>query len=221
MQGKISMDLSFVQSEEGFSLDELVVKLAGVFENKAFTELLKMMLQMTQEVLMSRIFEGKSKMECCQDGKLRSNGSFNCRIRTSLGEFEMKFYRVSCSECGKTFAPLQRFVSLGHYQTKTNELEKLVVEAVSETSYRRAVSGLARAGKLPVSFHTAHGWVMRTDCDEIEISDQAIGNLPVQVIPDGTKFKGAAVEGKARKGDLKVVVGVTTRGNVFPLGSWA
>ena len=35
MQGKISMDLSFCQSEEGFSLDELVSKLADVYERKA------------------------------------------------------------------------------------------------------------------------------------------------------------------------------------------
>ena len=31
MQGKISMDLSFCQSETGFSLDELVTKLADVY----------------------------------------------------------------------------------------------------------------------------------------------------------------------------------------------
>ena len=36
------MDLSFCQSEEGFSLDELVSKLADVYERKAFSELLKM-----------------------------------------------------------------------------------------------------------------------------------------------------------------------------------
>ena len=39
MRGKISMDLSFCQSETGFSLDELIVKLADVYERKAFPEL--------------------------------------------------------------------------------------------------------------------------------------------------------------------------------------
>ena len=66
--------------------------------------------------------------------------------------------RKSCSASGTTFSPLQRFIHLGRYQTKTNELEKLVVEAASETNYRRAVQELARDGKLPISFHTAHGW---------------------------------------------------------------
>jgi len=221
MQGKISMDLSFCQSEEGFSLDELVTKLADVFERKAFSELLKLILQLVQEILMYRIFHDKCAMKCGEDGRLLLNGGFKRRIRTSLGEFKMTFWRVKCSKCGKTFAPLQRFIHLGRDQTKTNELEKLVVEAASETNYRRAVKELARDGKLPVSFHTAHDWVVQTNCDEIEISKRVIGSAPIQIMPDGTGFKGAGQDGKARKGDLKVGIGITTKGDVFPLGTWA
>ena len=77
MRGKISMDLSFCQSETGFSLDELIVKLADVYERKAFPELLKMILQMIQEILLYRIFHGKTNaMKCCSSGHLRLNGSF-------------------------------------------------------------------------------------------------------------------------------------------------
>ena len=144
MQGKISMDLSFCQSETGFSLDELVTKLADVYERKAFAELLKMILQMVQEILIHRLLHGRlDTLKCCDRGHFRLNGSFERRIRTSLGEFKMPFWRVSCSACGATFSPLQRFIHLGRYQTKTNELEKLVVEAASETNYRRAVQELA------------------------------------------------------------------------------
>ncbi len=222
MQGKISMDLSFCQSENGFSLDELVTKLAEVYDRKAFAELLKMILQMVQELLMYRIFHGETDaLKCCDSGHLRQNGSFERRIRTSLGEFKMRFWRVSCSACGKSFSPLQRFIHLGRYQTKTNELEQLIVEAASETNYRRAVQELARDGKLPVSFHTAHGWVLRTDCDEIDISRRVIGSAPIQIMPDGTGFKGEGRNGVARKGDLKVVIGITQSGEIFPLGSWA
>lgn len=89
----------------------------------------------------------------------------------------------------QNFAPLARFIGLERYQTKSNELEKLVIEAVSGTNYRRAVKDLERARKLPVSFHTAHGWVMRSDCDEINISPQTIGSAPIPIMPDGTGFK--------------------------------
>jgi transposase-like protein len=62
---------------------------------------------------------------------------------------------------------------------------------------------------------------MRTDCDEIELSDDVIGSMgPLQIFPDGTKFKGQPLNGQAVKGDLKTIIGVTTDGNVFPLGSY-
>lgn len=222
MQSKISMDLLVCQSENGFSLDELVKKLSEAYENKAFSELLRTILMLTQEVLIFRILkEKKNAMECCPEGHLTLNGSFERNIRTSLGEFSMPFTRVRCSKCGKTFAPLQRFIGLERYQTKTNELEKLIVEAASETSYRRAVKEIERDGKLPVAVQTAHDWVMRTNCDEIELSSQVIGNKPVQIMPDGTGFKGEGKHGEARKGDLKVVIGITTKGKIFPLGAKA
>ena len=170
MRNKITMEMFICQAGNGFSLDELVKKLADSFENKAFAEILKMNLQLTQEVLMYRIFNGKSNQQCCPDGHLTLNGGFGRRIRTSLGEFKMDFWRVRCSTCGKTFAPLAKFIGLERYQTKSNELEKLVIEAVSGTNYRRAVKDWERDGKLPVSFHTAHGWGMRSGCDEIKIS---------------------------------------------------
>ena len=96
------------------------------------------------------------------------------------------------------------------------QLEKLVIEAVSGNNYRRAVKDLERDGKLPVSFHTAHGWVMRSDCDEIKIFPQTVGSAPIQIMPDGTGFKGSGVDGLARKGDLKVVIGISQQGNIFP-----
>ena len=221
MQGKVTSELSFCLAENGFSLDELVIKLADLFEHKAMSEFLKLILQLVQEVLMSRIFSGKTSMTCCNDGKLQLNGGYDRRIRTSVGEFTMNLWRVRCSVCGKTFSPLKRFVQLEDYQTKTNELEKLVVETVSETSYRRAVAQLDRDGKFAVSYRTAHNWVIRTDCDELDISKDIIGSLPVQIMPDGTKFKGEGQNGKARQGDIKVVIGINTNGDVFPLGSWA
>ena len=133
----------------------------------------------------------------------------------------MDFWRVRCSKCGKTFASLAKLIGLERYQTKSNELEKLVVEAASGTNYRRAVKDLERDGKLPVSFHTAHGWVMRSDCDESKISLQTVGSAPIQIMPDGTGFKGASIDGHARKGDLKVVIGISQQGNIFPLTSKA
>ena len=45
MHNKPTMEMSICQAENGFSLDELVKKLAAAFENKAFAEILKMKLE--------------------------------------------------------------------------------------------------------------------------------------------------------------------------------
>ena len=121
-----------------------------------------MNLQLTQEVLMHRIFNNSSSQQCCPDGHLTLNGSFERRIRTSLGEFKMDFWRVRWSKCGKTFAPLAKFIGLECYQIK-----------------------------------------------------KTVGSAPIQIMPDGTGFKGSGVDGQARKGDLKVVIGISQHGNIF------
>ena len=70
MRNKITLEMSICQAENGFSLDELVKKLADAFKNKAFADILKMNLQLTQEVLMYRIFNNSSSQKCCPDGHL-------------------------------------------------------------------------------------------------------------------------------------------------------
>ena len=68
--------MSICQAENGFSLDELVKKLAASYKTKALGEILKMNLLLTQEVLMYRIFNGKSDLQCCSDGHWAINESF-------------------------------------------------------------------------------------------------------------------------------------------------
>jgi len=47
-----------------------------------------------------------------------------------------------------------------------------------------------------------------------------IGSYPLEIMADGTKFKGEGVNGKARQGDIKAVIGITRQGKVFPMGTW-
>ena len=60
MCNKFTMEMSICQAENGFSLDGLVKKFADAFENKAFADILKMHLQLTQEGLMYRFFNNSS-----------------------------------------------------------------------------------------------------------------------------------------------------------------
>ncbi len=222
MQEKVTLDLSYCLAENGFSLDELILKLSDLFHKKAFSEILKLIMQSCQEALLWRIFHGEpNSISCCGKREFTLNGGYERSLKTSLGEVSMFWHRLQCKNCKKSLTLLKEFMQLENYQSKTNELEKIIVDAVSETSYRRGVKSIRDHGLIDVPYRTAHDWVIKTDCDEIELSDDVIGSMgPLQIFPDGTKFKGQPLNGQATKGDLKTIIGVTTDGNVFPLGSY-
>ena len=50
MRNKFTMEMSICQAENGFSLDELVKRFADAFESKAAAGMLKMNLQLPQEL---------------------------------------------------------------------------------------------------------------------------------------------------------------------------
>ena len=233
MQHKISMDLLICNSEDKISLDEIVQAVSSAYEDKAFAELLKLILSMIQEIIIGRILSKSAAAPvCCEHGHLSLNGHYRRRIRTSIGDVALDVKKVKCSACGKSFAPLLRHVNIGKYQTKSNEFEQLVVETVSETSYRRGMAQLTRDGKNAPPFRTANSWTLRTDCDEIQLPVDACGVVsagrkrkdqpsPLKMFADGTGFKGEGKDGKARKGELKTVIGVNEEGDVFPLGTYS
>ena len=149
MRTKITMEMSICQAGNGFSLDELVKKFADAFENKAFAEILKMNLQLTQEVLIHRIFNNSSSQKCCEDGHLTLNGGFERRIRTSLGEFKMDFWRVRCSKCGKTFAPLAKFIVEGVLILRNSSLKpKMVVDNANLLNYAVSSENISERIKI-------------------------------------------------------------------------
>ncbi|MFA6816233.1 MAG: hypothetical protein WCS73_08070 [Lentisphaeria bacterium] len=156
------------------------MKVADAFEHKAIAELLKLILGLIQEVFRNRIFTGQTLCRECSDGKLVLNGGYNRRIRTSIGEFILYFKRVKCYKCSVPYAPLQKLIKFRRNQTKTNELEKRIAETISETSYRRGVAQFSRDGKISLPYYrTANEWILKTDCDEIQVSNKVIGSYPL------------------------------------------
>ena len=77
----------------------------------------------------------------------------------------------------------------------------------------------------------ANGWTLQTDCDEMQLSSEVWGvsrkadspdaprTSSLKIFADGTGFKGEPLDGKARKGELKAVIGVNSRGGRLPVGN--
>ena len=85
--------MSICQAENGFYLDELVKKVADACKKKIFSDILKMNLQLTQVVLMYRIFNGKSNLQCCSDGHSTMNNRKLIK-KHSVTEKRTVFYAI-------------------------------------------------------------------------------------------------------------------------------
>lgn len=223
MQHNIKSLLTVCQSENEFSFDELILKMEILFEEKAFPEIIAQIIMLIQENIKLKIMTGQNESLKCKCGSTSFvlNGHRSRSIKTRLGKVEIGcIHRVKCRDCGCTFAPVLRFMGLEPYQSKTQELEKLVVETVSQNTYRRAQKDLSKTTGVNVSHTTFHNWMIATDCDEIEVPDDVIGSVPGQLLADGTKCKSIGDDKKPKQGDIKVLLGVSGNGDVFPVGSW-
>jgi hypothetical protein len=225
MQQHIKFGLLVSLSNEGFSLDELVLRLQEVFEAKGFPGVLSLILEVVDESLSLGLCGWNQQVvaecfrPCCAQCRWELKGREPRTIRTALGTVEMRWRRLRCIHCGKSFVPLRQWLGLEKWQSKTGALEKLVVEIVSEQSYRRASDHLERIGAIPVPRSTAHRWVVDSGCDKIT---QPVEALPMLMV-DGTGFKRRPdpAEGKNNQGEVRVAIGLTAQGRAVALGSWS
>jgi hypothetical protein len=223
MQFKMNISLFCCLHEYSVSLDELAIKLKELFHTEGYIGVLELVLQLYQEhLIVNSLGKNKHTWCTCESPVYILNGSYPRKLMTSLGKLNMEWRRLECTCCKANIVPLKSALGIKKHQYKSNELEKLIVDAAAKDSYRSAVQSIDSIGLVSVSSSTAWRWVIQSDCDEIDSSGR-INNAdtPIQVFADGTKFKGLPESGKAAKGDLKAVIGVDSQGDVFPIGAWS
>jgi hypothetical protein len=208
-------------SEKGFSLDELVLKIRELFEQKGIAGIVSLILRLLDEKICTDITCGKRavKQHCCDNPRYEHQDQQQRQFRTSIGTVALRWRRLRCRHCGKSIIPLRQFLGLAPYQSRTAELEKMVTEVVSEQSYRRSSSHLDIIGQIPVPSSTAHRWIVQSDCDSI---DERKDRLDV-LFADGTGYKRRPDEDNNinNRGELRVVLGVDKSGQITPLGAFS
>ena len=221
MQELLYMELLGCLSEKGFSLDELVIKVEEAISKDGAACVVKFLLMFFDETICRRLSTGEHFewfTQCCESPKYEFHGKRKRQLRTQIKTIEIKWCRLRCVRCGSVVVPLRDLLVLEPYQRKTAQLERVVMETVSETAYRRATQQLDTIGHIPIPKSTSHRWVMESDCDEIAPVEEELQTL----MPDGTGYKrrpDAAGE-ISNRGELKVVIGVNKSGDVVPFGAW-
>jgi len=222
MEKSITLKVSALLSESGFSLDELVIKTKELFDREGMAGFVALLLELIDAYLCTTLVHKTGTWRpgpCCDHPAYELDQRVDRRLRTSVGTVHLCWRRLRCTHCGRSFLPLREFLGLKRYQSKTSELERIVTEIVAEQNYRRLSRHLALIGEIPVPKSTAHRWVMASDCDKVT-SDGKRGPL---LFADGTGYKRRPdpEHGLDNGGELRVVLGVTSNGTVMPLGAWS
>jgi hypothetical protein len=222
MQSIIALEVLASVSESGFSLDELVLATRHLFEREGMAGLIGLVLRLLDENLTLRLRQNQANWRptgCCGQPDYELQDQPERRFRTSAGQVHLRWRRLRCRACGRSTIPLREFLGLQAYQSKTGELEKTVMEVVSEQSYRRTSRHLETIGDVPVPKSTAHRWVAESPCDAIDTGTETFD----QLFADGTGYKRRCnQEAKtSNRGELRIALGVDKQGWVVPLGSWS
>ena len=183
MQCNITTSLIVSLSESGFGLDELVYRMEDLANKKAFPELLKTIILVVDENIRLKVMLKQplpTKCACtCGHHDPVLDGSMPRKIRTRLGLVDLpRITRVKCRHCKKTFVPITLMYGLEKHQTKSNELEKLVLEQCAQESYRVAARNIREMTAARECHSTFRHWVIRTDADEIKPPRGRYGKRP-------------------------------------------
>ena len=158
--------------------------------------------------------KGDPDRRYCHGRRIRKRGyrSHPRRFSTVFGKHDLPIRVAECYTCGARYSPLLSALKVSPYIRKEANFEHQVIEAVIDTNYRRLIEGHS----IDISLGGIHNLVVGSDIDEVDEVPIDIDDLSA-IMADGTGIK----QQKGAKGELRAVIGVTTAGDVEPLGTFA
>jgi len=193
-------------------LTQVMERLVGAYQEEVVERLTPGHSSRERSGLGRHEVKGEAGQMCrCRRVKLKGYRSDPRQMKTKYGTMRIRLQVVECLGCGKQFCPLLNALKIEPYQRHEDVLEKAVMDAVIDTNYRRLIEGHS----LDVSLGGIHNFVAGSDIDEV-LKDELDLDRYRAVLADGTKFK----EQGGKRGELRVLVGISASGELEPIGSW-
>lgn len=165
-----------------------------------------------QDDHLKRVFARQAEIACDRcgvvhrgpDAKVVCRGHRPRQLRTSSGVLRFQLRQVTCRECGRTWCPFVELLGIKPRQRISEELERKLVEAVTDQSYGKACT-LAHAWLgSSVSSRTLHRYVQARG-EKVVFTPAADCKV---AMADGTKVPA----GKSRYGtDVRIALQILGR----------
>lgn len=150
-----------------FTINDLLSILPGVGRNLG-EEYARQILARVQDHAVDEILAGHAELVCERCGvvhrgpaTLLRRGSRTRKLRTSSGVLDFALKQLTCRDCGRTWSPFVRLLGLLPRQRVSEELERKLVECVTELSYQKTCDLAEVWLGASVSSKTLHGFVQK------------------------------------------------------------
>lgn len=225
---KVQIDLGFKWEVGKLNLNELVYRVDEIAP-EILTQVIEQLVMAYQEEVTKRLLPGHGSGERAGLGKHEVKGETgrSCRgrcvkkkgfrhhprsIKSKYGMIRFRLQIVECLTCGKQYCPLLGAMKIEPYMGHEDVLEKTVADAVIDTNYRRLIDGHS----LDVSLGAVHDLVAGSDVDDV-LGDELKLDRYTGILADGSRYKSKG----GKKGEMRVIIGITEAGCLEPIGSWA
>jgi hypothetical protein len=233
MEQQIHITLQFHLATGKVNLNEIVYRLQKL-KNPLMLRILEQILRSYDDLISERLShhggvippskmrkglgrhvrKGDPENRFCHGRRIRKRGYRNHprTISTVFGILKMPIRVAECRVCGARYSPLLDALKLMPYSRKESNFEYEVIDAVIDTNYRRLIEGRS----IDISLGGIHNLVVGSDIAQLDEVPVDIDDLSA-IMADGTGYK----RQKGKKGELRSVIGITTEGQVEPLGTFA
>ena len=224
---KVQIDLGFKWELGKLNINEMVYRVDELAP-EILTQVIEQLAMAYQEEVTGRLMPGHSSQErvglgrhevksaeggLCRGRCVKKKGfrrRFRC-IKSKYGMIRIRLQRVECLTCGKQYYPLLDAMKIEPYMGHEDVLEKTVADAVIDTNYRKLIDGHS----FDVSLGGVHNFVAGSDIDDV-LGEKLELDRYTGILADGSGLKGKG----GKKGEMRVIIGITESGNLEPIGSW-
>ena len=221
------IDMNFNWKIGKINLNELAYRVDKLIPNIA-VQLMEHLIHAYQEEIVSRLKPGYRSSARAGLGRHTRKGNIKtlCRgrtvrrrgyrwhhrgIKSKYGTLWIRLQIVECLKCGKQYSPLLEALGIEPYQRHDDVIEEAVLEAVIDTNYRRLIEG----HNIDISLGGVHNYIAGSEIQELVSNEVKLDRYDA-VMADGTGVKKKG----GKRGELRVLVGITGKGRLEPLGSW-